>query len=247
MRYFQTLPDAIGEIKRDVKKGGLATQSSRVQNKIGMNLQARERMCYLYAIAGGFPSTPEELIDLAVLNDFEFYTKERRALANWMARELDDRLLASQNLGPISPLVLADALHPALKSTIEGSWPAYRYPERLNSMIDFLLDAHQNDPYTRRAYWPIYEKVDAIRMAAPTRIPCSLGYQTIIRNVNGEDLLLMIYYSRSVDLDRFWLTDIWFARKIQETIADRLKIKPGVITHFIASFHSFEAEAQEIY
>ena len=100
--------------------------------------------------------------------------------------------------------------------------------------------ALKKNPDSRRVYWPIFRTKDSLRAGAPSRIPCSLGYQAMIRKVGGTDHLILTYLQRSADFDRFWLSDIWLARKFQLNLAEALQIQGGALIHFIISFHSFD-------
>lgn len=244
-RVFQELAEAIGEIKRDVYKG-IAVSSSRVQQRVDEELPGRERLGYLYTIMGGFPITVLELMDLGKEFEFPMFLKDPDGMKTWLYREWNARLEAVDHLG-VSLSKPSEEAHPALKTTFEGNWPAYTYNERLYGAMEAMHEALERSPDSRRAYWPIFRPEDSLRAGAPTRIPCSLGYQALIRKVGDSNKLLFYYMSRSVDYDTFWLTDIWLARQFQVNLAERLDQSVGSITHFITSFHSFTVENTEVY
>lgn len=242
MRTFQTLDEAFQEIERDVYKG-IPTKSSRVQQRLEEHT-TRERMGYEYTIMDGWPQTPCELVDWAIPR-LPFWKAHHEEITRWIRAEMDIRLNASHFLPNTEQI--PDRIHPALKSTFEGNWPSYTYAERLMGMEPALKAALIENKDTRRAFWPIFRPEDAIRSVDPTRVPCSLGYQFIVRNLRGSDRLLMFYLSRSVDFDTFWLSDIWLARQIQQKMAFELNLEPGYLSHFIISFHSFNVDGEEIY
>lgn len=242
MRTFQSLDEAFQEIQRDVYKG-VPIKSSRVQQRLEGHM-VRERMGYEYTIAeGGFPADVTELMKWAAPR-LPFWEAHYNDILSWLVAEETARIY------PDNRLFMKDAteaLHPALKSTFEGNWPAYTYHERLLGMEPSMLSALMKAPDTRRAFWPIYRPEDGVRSSSPTRIPCSLGYQFVIRNLGGVDRLLMFYLSRSVDFDTFWLSDLWLAHTLQERLAYQLDVEMGYLSHYIVSFHSFSVDSQEIY
>lgn len=239
MRVFETVADAISEIRRDVYKG-TPLVSSRVQQRVGENLPGRERLGYSYSILGGWPDSPVHLVDVAVKQGLTFWGKHQDSIIDWLYAEESAREFS----------VLGEATekkHPALQSTFEGNWPAYTYSERLLGAIVAMENALSQSPDSRRAGWPIFRTEDAIRAGAPTRIPCSLYYQSILRKVGNEEHLMMFYVSRSCDYDTFWLSDIYLAHRFQLALAERLGKVPGQLVHMIISFHSFQVENTEIY
>lgn len=241
-RVFNSLVEAIEEIKRDIYKG-TRVDFSRVQQRAGEHLPGRERTNYQYNIRGNIPTTAQALVSIGASLGFKVYQDYPEAMIDWLETELLCRLNPTGFLGD-EP---AELKHPALRSTVEGNWPAYLYRERLVGAVEALSEQLRKSPDTRRAYWPIFYPQDALRAIAPTRVPCSLGYQFMLRKVGQETLLLMTYLQRSADFDTFWLSDVWLARKFQESLAEDLDVEMGTFTHFIVSFHSFSVESTEIY
>ncbi len=255
MRLFNNLYEAGLEIERDLFKG-FDVAPSRVQNRTNMELHAKERFGYSYSVsADGFPPSAAELVEIGVKLKFHIYVvKSPQVMIDWLQRELKART-TEDGLGLN---YTADFDHPALQTTVEGRWPAYTYQERLEGSLHFLTKVLIQDPDTRRAYWPIFRPEDTIRAAAPTRIPCSLGYHFVIRNIGGSPKLLSIYYQRSADFLNFWLSDIWFAFQfgvaLKESILDKApsgsplrSLEMGPIAHCISSFHLFLDTSEEIY
>lgn len=247
MRVFKSLSTAADEIQRDVYKAG-KMDVSRVQQWDNLMLVAREAFGYSYTILpGGIPEKVNELVDIGIMMEFPPYMIEggNRIMTEWLLLERAYRVNPEyypQYCGP------SELKHPALEKTLEGSHPSYTYRERLTGMIPAIVEILKTSPDTRRAYWPIFRPEDTLRAMSPTRVPCSLGYQFAIRQMqDGSNSLLMLYSQRSSDFDNFWLSDVWLANQIQITIADILGLAPGPFIHMIHSFHSFEVGNQEIY
>jgi len=235
MRVFDTLEEAALEIKRDLAKSPLV-ESSRVQ-QFTVEAQAREALGYDYTIRR-FPMDRAEFIREAVQLGF-WKPEEVPAFDEWLRIEQAARL-------SWQPGALTESLHPALIKTIEGSEPSYTYTDRLAGAVEALVASFKQSPDTRRAFWPIFNREDAVRASRETRVPCSLGYSLIIRVVNGERFLHLTYLERSCDFDRFWLSDLWLARKFQEHILFELRkdvnfrdLKLGHLSHFVISLHTF--------
>lgn len=238
MRYYTNLPEALSEIQRDLAKAP-SLISTRVQQRTGQELRGRETLGYSYAIEeGGIPTLPEVVIKLG--RDFGFKTFVDSKLAAWLWNEIKIRERGVLNQ-------LNELNHPALAQTIEGSWSAYTYGERLHGAMEAMEEALATSPDSRRAFWPIFRPEDSLRAAAPTRIPCSLGYQALIRDTRQGPRLVLYYLQRSADFDTFFLTDIFLAHRFQIALASRLKVLPGQFIHTIISLHSFAVEGQEVY
>lgn len=240
MKLYTTIQEALSEIQRDVYKGPRLV-SSRVQQIKGKELPGRELLSYSYAIErGGIPFAVDDIVELGQKFKFKAFLEHPREMRNWL---LQERIVRFQGLTG----QMTEKLHPALVSTVEGNWPSYTYGERLHGALDALEAALQASPDSRRAYWPIYQPVDSLRSPAPTRVPCSLGYQFLIRNTLKGEELICVYLQRSADFDTFLLTDIYLANQFQQQLAERLQVKSGQFQHFITSLHSFEVEGTEIY
>lgn len=244
MRVYPTLQLAASEIERDIYKSA-KMQVSRVQQWDGLDLLAHENIGYTYAISpGGIPASAKELVQLGVELEMEPFLVSPLTMEKWLRSEINIRLDPT-GYGHFTPV---EEMHPALQKVYEGKHPSYTYRERMVGMVDTICEILEKNPDSRRAYWAIFQPQDSHRAIAPTRVPCSLGYQFLIRTMpDGEQGLYMIYDQRSSDFENFWLSDVWFANQAQRVIADILNVQPAVFIHFIHSFHSFNVGEQEIY
>lgn len=238
MRYYQNIREALSEIQRDLAKAP-ALVSTRVQQRVDQALMGREILGYEYTIEeGGIPLLPQEIIKVGL--DFGFKAFKDEGILEWLFEEINIRIRGSIN-------ELNEKNHPALRSTQEGNWVAYTYGERLHGAMTAMVEALSTSPDSRRAFWPIFRPEDALRAAAPTRIPCSLGYQALIRQTRMGERLVFYYLQRSADFDTFFLTDIFLAHRFQKQLANELHIPVGQFIHNIISLHSFEVEGTEVY
>ena len=247
MRQFIDICEAESEIRRDVYKGTKVT-SSRVQQSTNLNINGRERINYSYSILDTTRyGTISEIVDFGRQRGFQIY--QETTIRDWLEREITHRVNPDAFK---DPSIFTEKYHPALKQTFEGNSPSYTYTERLHGAVDFLAHELSSHPDSRRAYWPIFDQRDARRAYLPTRVPCSLGYQVMIRQVGSHPQLMLFYLQRSCDFDTFWLSDIWLAMRFQEAIYGKLlkhydDLLLGQFVHIILSLHSFKVENEEIY
>lgn len=240
MRIYQNLSDAILEIRRDLYKSP-KVPSQRVQNEVTEGGLMAEATNYSYSIMGsGMPSMIDGLVKLAAKH-FPFWADHADELNIWLLYERASRLYSSSMDG--SP---PEFFHPTLSGMVEGNHWGYTYQERLNNWASSIAATLNRNPESRRAFWPIFQPLDAVRSGALTRIPCTLGYQWMIRpdpsGIEGEsDWLEVTMISRSVDFDKYWISDIWLAHQLTGYLNVRLNkgYRIGTISHFITSFHRF--------
>lgn len=247
MRLYQELDEAVSEITRDLFKSP-TVHSTRVQH-VETDVLGHEAMNYMYTIPT--KAIPEKGEDLAAFGaqHFPYWDRHYRNLLEWLNAEK-----IARDEGPVlSSKISADLLHPDLQKLMEGNHFSYTYAERLIGADRAISRALFNNPDTRRAFWPIFQPLDGIRAAELTRIPCSIGYQVVIREVPGQGPRLhLTYIQRSSDFARFWLSDVWFATRFQRNILQEVRyhypeLQLGHFSHIILSFHHFLEDKKEIY
>lgn len=104
----------------------------------------------------------------------------------------------------------------------------------LNDLISLL----KKDKSTRQAYLPIFFPEDLTAALNDQRIPCTLGYQILIRN--GQ--LDITYHMRSCDAIRHMHNDIYLTNRLAIYIRDAIDInlKLGMLHFNVTSLHCFE-------
>jgi len=246
MRLFTSYTEARSEIERDLAKSP-TVGSTRVQARVGLNQEAHEAMNYAYTLTYN-AGIPTHLELGAMARKFGVVEDNDEAQNQWVTWILTEFHARTTWL----PDMTTEIIHPELKEHLEGATPAYTYTDRLAGMLDTLIGTVQRTPDTRRAFWPMFTREDAVRAPRPTRIPCTLGYQLLIREVvagKGPHLLHMTYLQRSCDFQKFWLSDLWLAHMLQRQIYENLisgpyktqfyDLKMGALSHIILSLHSF--------
>jgi thymidylate synthase len=246
MRLFQNINEAAREIRRDLTKAP-EMQSTRVQ-QFEKDLVANEWLNYAYTIeAEGVPADFDQVaIGLAEVLPYYLDEGNRLDIKRWLEVQLMERAYASQ-AATMEPEG-GDSLHPVLQSCTEGNAFSYTYRERMVGMLPTIARTLVLATDTRRAYWPIFTQQDSHRAMSYTRIPCTLGYYFVVREVPGlGPRLHLTYIQRSVDFEIFWLTDVFLAVAIQRELAQYVGIELGQFSHIILSFHRFQREGEEIY
>lgn len=249
MRTFNNMIEAAKEVRRDLYKSPLIW-TTRVQQEMGLDLQGHERLGYSYAVPfSGLPTNPNDLVDQAIDLGFEFFKTYESEMRNWIRMEEYHRYHTPNPATFQANNPPAETVHPALRKTIEGNTWSYVYRERLYGLVEQATAQLAAVPDSRRVFIPIYQPMDLIRAGQPTRVPCTLGYQLIIRDVPGHGKRLnVVYLQRSSDFERFWLTDLYFAARLLEVVANQLEdVEPGLVMHYIISFHDFVSGDEEIY
>lgn len=120
----------------------------------------------------------------------------------------------------------------------------YRYGD-LSDVVNLLV----RSPYTRQAYLPVFFPEDTGSVDG-MRVPCTLGYQFIMREGAAGKRLHISYHMRSCDFMRHLSDDIYMTIRLAQWMRDQLVDKSGGayhITlgrlHFTAgSLHIFEAD-----
>lgn len=124
----------------------------------------------------------------------------------------------------------------------------YEYGD-LNDLINLML----KDPLTRQAYLPIWFPEDTGAVHGE-RVPCTLGYQFIIRN----GYFHIRYDIRSCDYFRHFRDDIYLAVKLGGYVRNQLALKSddpsfhhnrlqmGTFTMNITSLHIFMPEVPKL-
>ncbi len=245
MRIFQTLQEATSEIERDLFKAPVVLSTSVQHLKV--NTSAREALNYVYTISpGGMPTHAHDLVKFGQERFPSWEKTSSKQLVTWITSELESRLYPLK-FKLQSSEAFTEEDHPVLSQLVEGNAYAYTYPDRLVGMVETLQNTLIVNPTSRRAYWPIFSQQDSFRAVYQTRVPCSIGYQVMVRQQPGiGPQLHLTYLQRSSDYYTFWLSDLWFAYKIQEYLSHSLvPIELGGISHVILSFHYFPEK--EIY
>jgi hypothetical protein len=112
-----------------------------------------------------------------------------------------------------------------------------------------VIDQLYHDPLTRQAYLPVFFPEDTGAVHGE-RVPCTLGYQFMIRD-DGRGLRLHInYFIRSCDLLRHFRDDVYLAVRLAQWVRNKLlpgcKCQMGDLTMFMGSLHVFKGDEEKM-
>lgn len=132
----------------------------------------------------------------------------------------------------------------------------YSYPERINRLITYrgtllsqlngVIQLLKDDPDTRKAILSIYDTaIDSNFYDGSRRIPCSMYYNFMIREVPGTNNKVQLnlhYHQRSADFITHFGNDVYLAWKLLEYVSDHLKVQRGYLVHCIDSLHVYKKD-----
>lgn len=230
MRIFRQFPEALGEIKRELKEMGIRVHSQTFQDQyVGDDpaFASLELQNYGYVV-----SQPK-LEDL-------------KPTQPWADAEFEDRV-SGLNLNPGKAWKLRpEVWEPFMENGVGFS---YTYAQRLAgefpvmpTQIERLISNMSRFPDNRNHLLTIWEAADLGRVGGH-RVPCSISYHFLKR----EGKLLMTYQQRSADFVTHFENDIYLAHKLQRWVAEQLDWEVGRYTHFVGSLHVFQHDVAEAF
>lgn len=226
MRMYSSFPEAINEIRRDIKEMGISIHTKSVQN---IDLTGRtdhdafELTNYTYTI-----TSPD--LKTIPLKD-----------PTWCEIEFNERVSGI----PLNPgLAWKERMQywKQFLSERTGMFD-YTYPERMSKSLNSIIKLLNQDPNTRRAFLPIFSPELDHQDWLTSRIPCSLGYWFNYR----QGKLNVTYLLRSSDFGEHFNNDIYLAYKLCEWVASRANMKSGNFTHWIGSLHVFQKDVENVF
>ena len=115
--------------------------------------------------------------------------------------------------------------------------------------LDDVVDLLARSPYSRQAYLPVWFPEDTGAVDGQ-RVPCTLGYQFLIRETPAGKRLHVMYHMRSCDFMRHLADDIYMTVRLAHWVRDRVVDASGGAYHIsmgrlhfsAGSLHIFEAD-----
>ncbi len=227
MRVYQNIHEMYDEVQRDLKEMGVIYTSATVQDK-QVNEPTKELYNYAYVLTGWADLTRE--------------CHAKGIHMDWLYAEEKDRLAWSQE--PKNPGRAWEYNVNFWGQFMRDGRFAYTYAERLHPQIPHVIHELRQRSNTRQAILTMYDQhQDIMNFGGRDRIPCSMHYQFLIRQ--GE--LHMNYVMRSCDFHRFFLSDVYHALSLMNSIAQEVQRPLGTFTHFIGSLHAFEKDMENVF
>lgn len=146
--------------------------------------------------------------------------------------------------------MIRDDQHP-LTAEHPARMEGIRYPYGdLNDLVELLY----RSPYTRQAYLPVWFPEDTGSVFGQ-RVPCTLGYQFLIRETPAGKRLHITYHMRSCDFMRHLADDIYMTIRLAQWVKAQLTsagfenrdtkfsgLKLGTLHFTAGSLHIFEGD-----
>lgn len=221
MRSFATFDDAKKEIPRDLNELGTKVmagyQSKALDELDPETFTTKELQNYDYRILRPHPED---------LNPTQPWANQE-----WFDRE------AGINGEPRNPGTAWEMRREVWEPLLEPDGRfSYTYSERLWRASPLkIIQAMRENPASRQAYISIWDPIDDSGRLGKHRVPCSLGYQLMIR----DGKLDITYFMRSSDFATHWDNDCWLALMFQHWAARELDVPPGSFTHIVSSLHAY--------
>jgi len=232
MRIYSSVFEAVKEIERDLAEMGINNKAPTVQDldvQENPDYNSKELLGYAYMIT--------RFDDLKDIFRFFFENKEDRISAMLYSQaELEDRFYGL-GLNPGNSWAWrAEYWKKFLK---EGKF-SYTYSERIYWQLGPVFNELSEAKGSRQCIVTIFDSCkDLKNLRGKARIPCSMYYQFLRREISGKDSLMLIYTMRSCDFYTHFPIDVWLAIKLGQYMANLLKIDFYNFTHFIGSLHAF--------
>jgi thymidylate synthase len=225
MRFYKNFAEALNELRRDLKEMGVRVHTKSVQNLDITNnpeYDSMEIQNYTYTV------TQPDCNDIPLAN------------AAWCDAEFKERI-GGKPLNPGQAWKLrADYWKEFL--TPQGTFD-YAYPQRLCYTVPHVIELLKKDPFTRRAFIPVFDASKDIVDNLDKRIPCSIGYWLVYRQYK----LSITYLQRSSDFSEHFNNDIWLANKLKDYVAEKAGLESGPFIHWLGSLHVFAKDVSSVF
>jgi len=252
MRIYDNLFEAARECERDLFEMGIKSKSSTHQNHDVSqtdDFESKELYGYSYSI----PMVEAIGDDDNIHKALEYLGKDPIKSLEYCSQEISDRLLGHPNPG--TSYLLNRELWEQFMTA--GKFD-YTYAERYHksNQLIMVVDELYNNIESRRAVLSVYDlDTDTLLRDVQARIPCSMYYQFIVREEEGEMKLNVIYVMRSCDFYEHWAHDVILTWALSKYICSMLntkndfKVELGRFIHQLGSFHMFKKDysKREIY
>lgn len=231
MRFYKNFPEALNELRRELKEMGVRLHTKSVQNiDISNNpdYEMLEITNYAYSVL-------DPNVSLIPLKDKEWCNEEFRERTGGVPLNPGTAYLLRRDYWKnFFSKVRGNALTPMMD---------YSYPERMYQQLPSVIKALKADLLTRRAFLPIFDASHDFAEDLDVRIPCSLGYWFSYR----QNQLNITYLQRSADFSEHFNNDIWLAAKLMDYVAFKIDVRPGSFTHWLGSLHIFAKDVQGVF
>ena len=233
MRIFRNVNEMIVEVEREIVEMGIANHPFSMQDKVVADDEGyatKELLGYAYSLTAWN--------DLGKIYDHYGDILVSVACKRYCAKEIFERVSPPTNPGT-SYLERKELW---LKFLHDGKF-SYTYSERMHHQLEAVIKTLTVNPGSRQAVVTVYdEHHDLYNAGGKKRIPCSMYYQFLLRNVGDQKLLTLIYTMRSCDYYNHFPVDVTLGVSLLEYVADKVGAKPATFIHFMGSLHAYKQD-----
>lgn len=214
MRIYENFKEMYSETLRNLQEFGVEKITESSQNQVGKFVTKEiQGECF----------TIEKHDDM-----YELLEEVLPGIRPWVEAEFQERI-SPEYLNPGEAYKLREDIWDEFLNDGEDGKFGYTYNERIRYQLQDTIDILRKDPNSRQAVITLYEgKIDTKRRGGHNRVPCSMHYQFFVNE--EEDIstgetkkrLDVLYSIRSNDFGKFFVTDLIFAAKLGEYIAEQL-------------------------
>lgn len=224
MRIYQTFPDALNELKRDVAELGVRVHPQTMQDKYvadDPNYSTIEYSNQIFTV-----SKPS-------LEDLHPFVKT----LEWCEAEFQERI---QGFLPMD--AVAWKLRPEVWQEFADRGLGYTYGERYFMALDKIIEELKRHPDSRQLFLSVWRPTDIFHLG-DDRVPCSLGYWFELR----QNKLHMTYLQRSADYFTHLANDMYLSHRLQRYIAEKVDAQVGYYVHWIGSLHVYKKDVADVF
>lgn len=225
MRHYKDFPEAMNEIRRELKEMGIRVHTKSVQN---LDISGKDEFDSLELQNYSYTVTSPTLESIPL------------KCPEWAEQEFQDRI-SGVDINPGEAYKLRLETWDKLRKK-NGKFD-YTYPQRMCYSLDPAIRALKQDLNTRRAFVSVFDGFFDDAADFQTRIPCTIGYWFNYR----QGKLNVTYLLRSSDFSEHYNYDVYLATRLMHHIANELGVEPGTFTHWIGSFHVFMKDVEDVF
>lgn len=237
MRIYSSILDAVKETERELFEMGIDNHAPTVQDldvSKNSNYDSKELIGYGYSIT--------EFEDKNKIFDFFFEEPEASKVLRYSGNELTERLSHI----PLNPGKSWMYREDYWKRFLHDGKFSYTYSERMHFQLYRIIEEMETNPSSRQCVVTIYDShEDLENLGGKKRIPCSMYYHFLVRNISGKNRLQLIYTMRSCDFYTHFPVDVWIAVTLGLGVGNAVNAPLYSFTHFISSLHAFRKDFEK--
>lgn len=235
MRAFTNVGEMVKEVEREIFEMGTNNHPQTYQDKDIAALDdydTKELLGYSYGLSSW---KDKDSVFLASNNE-----SVRDEGLSYCLCEFDERV-SGQSFNPGEAFRLREELWS--KFLEEDGCFSYTYSSRMHDQLEKVVNELIANPGSRQCIITLYDKhEDLDNLGGKRRIPCSMHYQFLQRNIGGQRSLSLIYTMRSCDFYNHFPIDVYLGLCLLEWVAEQINATPVNFIHFMGSLHAYKKD-----